>query len=168
MGLFGASINVRIQIEGCPEHGIDALDWRRACGLAERLDNRADVVLEGQISESDYRALVAAGWGYDTRTDGSSWVTRNSLRREYDPTATYGHCAVVAVRSDHSPVELACLALRACAREQRRRDLGVPDIEREIERLTAQIEESSAAVCKLEEERARLRDRLAAIEADQE
>lgn len=160
MGLFRVSIKVRIGIVGCPERGIAALDWRRERGLSERLDNRADVELDGDISESDYRALIDAGWGYDTYGDGSSCVARNSLRQEFDPVSSYGYRAMVAVRPEHSPVELACLALRWCARQQRRCDLGITDIEREIARLTIQLDKSRAANVELENELNRLQARL--------
>jgi hypothetical protein len=156
MGLFNADIEVRIVLEGCPERGVDALDFRRVRGLPERLDNRMFVRIHGEVSESDYRALLSAGWAADMDSGGGGWIRRNSLRREYDPIASYGHYATVAVRPDHSPVELACLALRACAREQKWSELDGGRMLRELERIDAALRELDAQRAVLVAERERV------------
>ena len=117
MGLFYAKIGVRIRIEGCPESGIPALEYRRAHGLAERLDDRSDVSIDGEISEDEFRALVTAGWKASNR-DGAQVIHFCGLEREYDPTSTYGHAAVMPVSATDTPTNLACRALVLCASQQ--------------------------------------------------
>lgn len=125
--LFNANIRVRVVIEGCPERGVEALDWRRTRGLTERLDNRHDVSIQHAIDEASFRALVAAGWYASTHTDGSATVDGNRLRQEYDPaySSSYGHCATIPVEPGDTCVDIACRALVACAREQWDRDHDV-------------------------------------------
>jgi hypothetical protein len=117
MGLFHAQISVRIRIDGCPESGIPALEYRRAHGLAERLDDSADAKINGEISEAEFRALVAAGWKASDR-DGAQVIHFCGLEREYDPTSSYGHAAVIPVSATDTATELACRALVLCAAQE--------------------------------------------------
>ena len=64
--MFTAHICTDVIIAGCPEAGLAALDWRRAHGFTDRMDNRIPVEVKGEITETDFRALVGAGWRFST------------------------------------------------------------------------------------------------------
>jgi hypothetical protein len=148
MSLFSACISVRICILGCPASGLPALDWRRARGLPERLDNRHDVTILGEVSEEDFRRLVSAGFLASGSTDGSMTVARTALGQAYCPLTTtwHGHCALIPVAPEDDAVTLACRALRACSREQRRHDIGADQLESERAALLARCAEIEAAL----------------------
>jgi len=50
--LFRANIGtIRCAIRGCPAEGPEALDFRRARGLEERLDNRLEAAVQADLDE---------------------------------------------------------------------------------------------------------------------
>lgn len=117
--LFRANLKVHIKIAGCPESGVAALDYRRAHGLPERLDNRHDVEIKGEISEADFRELVAAGYGsFESNGDGAQELVFDSLDSHYSPLSLRSGCAVIEVSPSDIPIQLACRALQSCAREE--------------------------------------------------
>ena len=164
MGLFTARLRVRIVAAGCPERGVEALDWRRAHGLSDRLDNRCDVTIEDGITEAEFRALVTAGWGVSYDTAGGGCVNRDWLEPKWSPMASYGHCATIEVTPAKSAVDLACEAMRACAREQKRDECGASKLEGEIARARARLDELGRERHALEVDIERLRGQLDAID----
>lgn len=150
--LFFATLHLRIKILGCPESGIPALDWRRAAGLPERLDNEYPVSIEGQVSETDFRRLVSEGYKAFAMDDGSRRLSFVDLDTEFDPLrrSSYGHYATIEVSVADTPVDLACKALAACRREQLERHLDAPALRRERAELLARVSELNEQLKPLE------------------
>lgn len=145
--LFHIDITCRIIISGCPESGLPALDFRRANGLPERMDNRNDVTLKGDITEPEFRRLIAAGWRAWAQTDGSAIIHESDFRltNYFRPDQSYGHCATISVSKDDTAIDLLCRAHESCAREKRHYDAGVPDLRDRANQLLRELDEVRAA-----------------------
>ena len=116
--LFHAQLAVRVKIAGCPDQGLDALDWRREHGLPDRLDNIVPVRVKGEIEENEFRALLKAGYRAHYYAGGGH-VQLIDLPTKHNPDegCFYGHYATVPVHPEDSAIDLACRAFRSCARE---------------------------------------------------
>lgn len=168
--MFKAKFDTYVKIQGCPEDGLAALDYRREHGLEERGDNRVPIKLEGPIEEADFRRLAAAGYHISSYTNGTleveGWL-KDINERSFQPLDSYGWRPSVDVQPDSTLVELliagshaAYAAFAKSQDERNQRDI-------EIARKDAANKERWAAEAREEEQkqqenRSKLRDFLGA------
>jgi hypothetical protein len=136
--------SIRIEIEGCPKHGFEALDFRTKKGLPVDLTNRM-VVKIGDVTEQEARALVAVGFRLEA---SGTLYAPPKLDHKLDPcdTAQWGHYATISVNKEDSPVTLAIRAVKACFVKQARAKIGADELEKERGELLARVEEIDAAL----------------------
>lgn len=156
--MFKAKFDMHVKIEGCPESGLAALDYRREHGLNERGDNLIRIVLNWSIPEADFRRLVEAGYMSRSDSDGSLEVSEylpGINTRSCQPADSYGWRATVTVLPSSTPIELlvgaanvahAKFAAEVEAKKQR-------DIE-EAEKNAANKARSAAEYAQKEQEKA--------------
>jgi hypothetical protein len=148
MSMFRSDIKMTVAIEGCPLKGLPALDWRRERGLPDRLDNRHEIAVVGDVSEEAFRALVGAGWSASSwRPDGSHCICMAGLRCEFSPEL--GYIATIPVAATDEPHALAARALVAARRAQRESDIGAPALREERATLVARIAEIDAQLASI-------------------
>lgn len=101
--MFAVKLESKVRINGCPERGLEALDWRRAHGLADRHDDVVHVAGEWD-DESLFRALAEAGYTPERYTDGSAKIVLSGIGASGWPPAgdtrhgsAYGWYAAVPV-----------------------------------------------------------------------
>lgn len=136
--------SIRIEIEGCPKHGFEALDFRVQRGLSAELTNRM-VVKIGDVTEQEARALVAVGFRLEA---SGTLFAPPKLDPKFDPcdTAQWGHYATIRVNKEDSPVTLALRAIKTCLVDQARAKIGADELEKERGELLARVEEIDAAL----------------------
>lgn len=166
--MFSAKFNTHVQIAGCPETGLAALDYRRKHGLSERGDNRVLIVLDGPISEETFRKLAKAGYAVSEDSSGGLKVfghLRNLEDSYFQPENHFGWRATVDVgpNSTVSDLLVAAAAVAYAAAERSVEAKKQRDLERAQKDAADKArwaEEARVKVEKEQQNRSKLRDFL--------
>jgi hypothetical protein len=131
--------SIRVEIEGCPQRGFEAMDFRTQNGLSAELTNRM-VVKIGDVTEQEARALVKVGFRLEA---SGTLYAPPKLDPKFDPcdTAQYGHYDRIKVDKEDSPVALALRAIKTCLVDQARDKIGADELEKERDSLLGQVAE---------------------------
>lgn len=155
--MFSVKLTLRTVIAGCPDSGLEALDWRRKHNLPERCDNRYTIEIKSDdYPEAHFRQLVDAGFKPRVSAHGDISIqeTPGALGHSFDPdmNAVYGYCAVISPEDvNGSLADAACSALRSAFRAQTLEKAGGEKaLVSEAEKLTAEMEAGYRRLAEIE------------------